>query len=403
MTNIQMSEHRNIKTSKVPNVQTSPFGLFDFLAFWHFGIWCLVAATPVVLNAQDALPLVVAQSPNHQITKSPNDASPSAPAADIRLPPHITPGTKDAIDRGLAYLARTQDRQGSWSNRSNFGAYPVAMTALAGVALLMDGNTTTQGRYAPQVDRAADFILRSVESSGLIAGGREESRPMYGHGFSVLFLSQLYGMTSDAVRARQIRDVLDRAVNLTGRGQSDLGGWIYTPDGNSDEGSVTITQVQALRSCRTAGITVPKEIIDRAMKYLSDSQNSDGGIRYSLRQHGGGSRAPITGAAVLCWYLAGEYTNPLAKRAMDFSKDKIKPGATFSGHDYYAHFYFSQALYVSSDPYWDEYFPKRRDYLLSQQQPEGYWMGDGVGDIYGTAVALVILQLPFNQLPIMQR
>ena len=330
-------------------------------------------------------------------TKSP------AVAAQGPLPKHITPQAREAIERGLAYLAKTQDRQGSWSNRGNYGAYPVAMTALAGLALLMDGNTTTQGRYAPQVDRATNFILRSVQANGMIAGGREEARPMYGHGFSMLFLSQLYGMTEDDVRSAQIKEVLERGVVLTGRAQSDPGGWIYTPDGGGDEGSVTITQVQALRSCRTAGVAVPKEIIDRAMKYLIDSQNSDGGIRYSLRQRGGGSRAPITAAAVLCWYNAGEYNNPFAKKAMEYSKDKIKPGATQGGHDFYAHFYFSQALYVGSDPYWDEYFPKRRDYYLSQQAAEGYWMGDGVGDIYGTAVALVTLQLPYNLLPIMQK
>lgn len=319
------------------------------------------------------------------------------------LPKHVTPQTRDAIERGLAYLAKTQERQGSWSNRGNYGAYPVAMTALAGLALLMDGNTTTQGRYAPQVDRAVNFLLRSAQPNGLIAGGREESRPMYGHGFSMLFLSQLYGMTEDEVRSEQIKEVLERGVVLTGRAQSDPGGWIYTPDGGGDEGSVTITQVQALRSCRTAGVAVPKEIIDRAMKYLADSQNSDGGIRYSLRQRGGGSRAPITAAAVLCWYNAGEYANPLAKRAMEYSKDKIKPSSTQGGHDYYAHFYFSQAIYVGSDAYWDEYFPKRRDFLLTQQQPDGSWYGDGVGDVYGTAVALVTLQLPYNLLPIMQK
>jgi|CXWL01.1.fsa_nt_gi hypothetical protein len=334
-------------------------------------------------------------------TKAPT--SKSQPSMHGPLPKHMTPEAREAIERGLAYLAKTQDRQGSWSNRGNYGAYPVAMTALAGLALLMDGNTTTQGRYAPQVDRAANFILRSVQPNGMIAGGREEARPMYGHGFSMLFLSQLYGMTEDDVRSTQIKEVLERGVVLTGRAQSEPGGWIYTPDGGGDEGSVTITQVQALRSCRTAGVAVPKDIIDRAMKYLVDSQNSDGGIRYSLRQRGGGSRAPITGAAVLCWYNAGEYNNPFAKKAMEYSKDKIKPGATQGGHDYYAHFYFAQALYVGSDPYWDEYFPKRRDYLLSQQQPEGFWLGDGVGDIYGTAVALVMLQLPYNLLPIMQQ
>ena len=67
------------------------------------------------------------------------------------------------MDRGLAYLARAQERRGSWSNRRRARRYPVAMTALAGIAFLMDGNTTTQGRYAPQVDRAANFLLRSVD------------------------------------------------------------------------------------------------------------------------------------------------------------------------------------------------------------------------------------------------
>ena len=51
---------------------------------------------------------------------------------------------------------------------------------------------------------------------------------------------------------------------------------------------------------------------------------------------------------------------------------------------------------------WNDYYAKRRDYLLSVQQADGEWWGDGVGDVYGTAIALIILQLPFNQLPIMQ-
>ena len=225
---------------------------------------------------------------------------------------------------------------------------------------------------------------------------------MYAHGFSMLFLSQLEGMLEDPVRAREIHDLLTRAVVLSGKAQSHAGGWYYTPHSRSDEGSVTITQVQALRSCRNVGVAVPKVVIDNAMTYLADSQNSDGGIRYAVNQRGGKSRPAITAAAVCCWFNAGEYTEPRAKKALEFCKEKVKPLGTAGGHDYYAHLYFAQALYVSKDPYWKEYFAKRRDYLLDLQQPDGSWWGDGVGDIYGTAVALVILQLPFNQLPIMQ-
>jgi len=157
------------------------------------------------------------------------------------LPEGFTPSTKAAIDRGLAYLSRTQDRQGSWSNQGRYGKYPVAMTALAGLAFLMDGNTTTQGRYAPHVDRATRYLLHSATPTGLIARPEHEGRPMYGHGFSMLFLSQLYGMTEDPARAREIHDVLARAVQLTARAQSADGGWYYTPDSRNDEGSVTIT------------------------------------------------------------------------------------------------------------------------------------------------------------------
>lgn len=324
-------------------------------------------------------------------------------AVQQRLPSGITPKTKQAIDRGLAYLARKQDRQGSWSNkRGGYGVYPVAMTSLAGLALLMDGNTTTQGRYAPQIDRAGRYLLQCASPTGLIKRTERESRPMYGHGFAMLFLSQLHGMTEDVTRSRQIHQVLSQAVQLTARAQSPLGGWIYTPDSRRDEGSVTVTQVQALRSCRNVGIAVPKSVIDAAMAYLDKSQNSDGGIRYTA-SHRGSSRVPITAAAVCCWYNAGEYENPRAHKALEFCKRQLKPGAPTGGHDYYAHLYYAQALYVGNVSYWDEYFPKRRDYLLGQQHPDGSWPGAGIGDIYGTAVALIILQLPYNQLPIMQR
>ncbi len=326
-----------------------------------------------------------------------------ATKAPRRLPPGINEETARAIDRGLAYLKRAQDRQGSWSNRGGYGEYPVAMTALAGLALLMDGNTTTQGRYAPEVDRAARYLLRQTTPSGLLARTENDPRPMYGHGFSMLFLSQLYGMTEDVDRARTIHDALVRAIDLTARAQSRDGGWIYTPTGGGDEGSVTVTQVQALRSCRNVGLAVPKGVIDSALQYLVNSQNSDGGIRYALRQRSGSSRIPITAAAVCCWFNAGAYTDAHALKALAFCKEQMRPRVALRGHDYYGHLYFAQALYVSSDPYWNKYFPQRRDFILSQQLPDGSWFGDGVGDVYGTAIALVILQLPYNQLPIMQQ
>ena len=58
-------------------------------------------------------------------------------------------------------------------------------------------------------------------------------------------------------------------------------GFVLGRFGHNDEGAVTITQVQALRACRNAGISIPTKVINKAVKYVVDSANPDGGIRYS--------------------------------------------------------------------------------------------------------------------------
>lgn len=323
-----------------------------------------------------------------------------------RLPPWITPETQTAIDRGLEYLARTQSRDGAWRHGGVWGQYPVAMTALSGLALLSNGNTATQGRYAQNVSRAAGFLLASAQPSGLIARDEEAGRPMHGHGYAMLFLAQLHGMEEDNDRQERVAAVLRKAVELTGRSQSALGGWIYTPDSSGDEGSVTVTQLQGLRACRNVGIAVPKTIIDGAMKYLDLSALPDGGIAYRADRQGD-SRPPITAAAVTCWYNAGLYDLPLAVKALDYCKQRVGNGANRGsgvwGHYYYAHLYMSQIMWLSGKENWDWYFPSMRDWLIQQQAPDGSWEGDGVGKVYGTAIATFILQIPYGYLPILQR
>lgn len=329
----------------------------------------------------------------------------ATPGVPDPLPPLITPEAQTAIERGLAFLARTQSREGAWRSDGGMGQFPVAMTALAGLALLANGNTLTEGEYAPQVSRAVNFILRCADADGLITRIEEESRSMYGHGFSMLFLGQAYGMEPDRAKAEAIRRVLERAVGLTARAQSSLGGWLYTPDARSDEGSVTITQLQGLRSVRNAGIAVPKQVVDEALGYLQKSSLPNGGITYRADRRGG-PRPPITAAAVACWYNAGQYDNPLAERSLAFVKQHIGRGGRQSGnwgHYYYAHFYMAQVMWLSGEQDWQWYFPTKRDWLLTAQNPDGSWDGDYVGRVYGTAIALVILQIPYGYLPILQR
>ena len=326
--------------------------------------------------------------------------------AEEVLPKHVTPETIKAVRAGLDYLARTQSDDGAWHDNAGGQAYPVSVTALAGTALLASGSTPTRGPYAPQVQETVEFLLKCSTKSGLITGpGEESGRPMHGHGFALMFLALAYGMETNEGRLTQAQEVIENAVSLTARGQSAAGGWTYIP-GAGDEGSVTVTQVQALRAAHNGGFLVPRGTIEEAVRYIERCSTPEGGICYSLGS-GGGPRLAISAAAVATLYNAGEYDAPVAEHCLDYVWKQFRgqPGwSKGGGHDFYTHLYASQAYYMAGDEYWDEYFPDARDTLLKMQNADdGSWTGDGIGPTYGTAIALIILQLPYKFLPVYQR
>ena len=307
------------------------------------------------------------------------------------------------VERGLDWLASHQSRLGHWT--AGEGRYPTAMTGMAGVALLCEGSTTTQGKYSPNIRRAVDYLAGRSRSNGLIGDPSYDDRYTYGHGFAMLFLSQVLGEEEDSERRTQLIDVLTRAVTFTGQAQTDAGGWGYVSakDGNNfDEGSTTITQVQGLRSCRNAGIPVPAEIIEKAIKYIRNCTTSDGGVQYNSR--GGGPRPAISAAAIACLFNAGDYDSKYVPSLLSYcQKNLANIENSGFGHWHYAHYYYSQALYREGGKTWEEYRDKIYPKLVAEASPDGSWNQGYVGVVYTTAINLVILQMENGTLPIYQR
>lgn len=332
--------------------------------------------------------------------------APRARAVDEVMPKHINAATLKAVRAGLDFLAKTQAADGSWTNEEGGRAYPTAVTGLAGTALLSNGNTPTRGRYAPNVDRAVEYLLNCSTSNGLLTGPTQDNgQPMHGHGFALMFLACVYGSETKPAQRQRTKAAIDKAVKLTSEGQSSAGGWYYTPGGDYDEGSVTVTQVQALRAAHNAGLHVPRGTISQAVQYLEACSTPEGGICYSLRSRGGAQLA-ISCAAVATLYNAGQYDAPVANRCLEYVWRNFEKSTNFNhgGHNFYCQLYASQAFYLAGDKYWDVYFPRTRDQLLAMQdKSDGSWNGDGIGKAYGTAIALIILQLPYKYLPVYQR
>ena len=227
----------------------------------------------------------------------------------LAVPPsRKDPKVVEAVKRGLDFLAREQRRQGYWE--ATGGPYRVAMTSLAANALACEGSTTTRGKYADNIKLAVDYLVELANPSTGLIGYSRDYHYTYGHGFSMLFLSQIYGEEEDAQRREDLRRVLTKAVEFSVGAQTPAGGWGYVSQKDQpdfDEGSTCVTQVQGLRACRNAGIPVPKESIERAVEYIKRCTSPDGGVQYSIR--GGGERPAITAAAIASLFNAGEYDN----------------------------------------------------------------------------------------------
>ncbi len=129
----------------------------------------------------------------------PNPAPPRQPAL---LPPDEQEKVNKAIDRGVAYLKRTQQDSGSWLGP---GGHPIGMAALPGLTLLECG--VPPGHE--QVQKAA----RVVREAGLTM------QQTYELALSILFLDRL-GDPGD-------RPLIQTLALRLVAGQTEAGGWTY--------------------------------------------------------------------------------------------------------------------------------------------------------------------------------
>lgn len=336
------------------------------------------------------------------------------------------------VARGLDYLAQQQNKDGYWAQKVGYKLNTdyevldrgdqahVGVTALCLMSFLAGGNMPDRGKYGPVLSRGLDYILSCVQDDGQIT---QNGTRMYSHAFATLFLAEVYGM----VDRPEVRVGLQKAVNLIVDSQNSEGGWRYRPFARESDMSITVCQVLALRSARNVGIHVPYTTIKNAQNYVYRSAvpagergssrsgwrrrgyfpGDDGGVfRYQLRDQ---ARAdfPLTAAGVTTLYAAGEYDNPVIRSAIDYLKDRLSDfNSEWDGHYffYYGHYYAVQAFYITGGNDWRAYYSEMKKLLLRKQRSNGSWENStGPGDVFATAVATLVLQIPFQYLPIFQR
>ncbi len=321
-------------------------------------------------------------------------AGQAAAGAEITTPDQI-------VERGLSALLKLQQPDGSFDNAAG-------ISSLCGMAMLAGGHTATRGAYREQSAKTLHYVLAAQDRLTGYLGG--DSGNMYSHGFATLYLAESYGMSPDA----GLRRNLEAAIDLIYRAQNSEGGWRYSPAPIDADLSVTICQIMALRAANNVGIggEASQEVIKRAIGYVRHCANGDGSFGYQGGGGGWGTNGPqgVPRCAAGCMSLIGAgITDPadaILGPSLRFLRSHVFEHLQGSDNYYwYGEYYAAQALFHSPDPAdWDAYWAHAWPIIAKAQEADGLWTrSDNVGPAYNSAMALIILQIPNNYLPIFQR
>jgi hypothetical protein len=341
------------------------------------------------------------------------DEYPQQPQAQPRPQGRLRPGDFDSqvkarIKRGLDWLAKEQQEDGSWTckvgyklNNSYYGddGKHVGVTALAGMAFLAAGHFPDRGDYSHVVSKALDFVLKSVRDvDGYITSNGTR---MYEHAFAVLFLSHIYGMSP----RQDVREKLKRSVTLLMQSQNSEGGWRYQPQPVDADLSVTVSTLQALRSAKSVGIAVSTETIDRATRYVRQCATPYG-FQYQsdrvFRSNDTRTSYALTAAGIVSLYSAGIYDSAEIRNGLNMLKNSYNLLQWGRYHFFYGHYYACQAMYIAGGSAWNSYYDRLKTEILENQDADGGWRDD-VGRNYATAMACLVLQIPAEWFPIFQK
>ena len=318
-----------------------------------------------------------------------------------------------ALKKASDFLVSQQQDTGAIAEK---GVRPdVTMTSLAVLAMSSMGHQpadpTPEGRA---MKKALEFVMKPGQQEPDGYYGKTDGSRMYGHGIISLMLAEMLGMGGDERQDAAIRDHCRKAIELILRSQrlpkkdDQRGGWRYTPDAADSDMSVTCWQVMALRAARNAGMDVPKESIDLAVRYIKSLYSSGerkggpGGFGYASK----GTEISTTAEGLLALQVCGDYDSEEVKGASERLLQKgLKQGDKWF---FYTAYYMAQGMYQRGDKFATEGRRAIMDAVLPLQRADGSWEGEGGeerqgGKVYATALAVLSLAVKNHFLPIYQR
>ena len=289
-----------------------------------------------------------------------------------------------AVVKGLDWLQKTQNPDGSWGNSKK-----AAMTGLAILAYLGHCETPLSEKYGETVLKGITFLVdMGVKKKGRLVDGNQPNPMPYEHaiatyalGESTTFCKQL-GLNIpklDEITQQAGQYIIDNQHTVSG-------GWDYGYSEDSGRGgdlSVTAWQIQALKACKHTGLDFRnmKGAVNKALGYVDSCQASSGGFSYTpgADSHSADGYLNLTGAGMLSFQMWGKENHGSVRKGAKYADKEAKFKYDGADCDLYGHYYLAQAMIARGGPKWEKYNDMIRDEILNNQEADGSWKKPGGG------------------------
>jgi len=315
--------------------------------------------------------------------------------------------TEAAVAEGLLWLSKQQQSGGHWEYDGSSKADKIAATGMALLPFLAAGETHKTGKkYTKYVAGGVEYLKSKLQkSTGTFSG----SSGMYAHAIATIALCEAYGMTMDP----SLKPHAQLAVTYIVNGQGANGSWGYAPKTNGDT-SIVGWQIQAIKSGKLCGLSVPENSFKKAVEFL-ESVSGSSGATYGYSSPG--TSINLNPVGLLCRYYTGwGPKNPNFARGVDVLM-ATPPEAPTAGitPNMYALYYSTQVVHFFEGTKWfDIWNPKMQTLMLGTQiktvgATKGSWnadkgsIGDNCGRLGTTCLALLTLEVYYRHLPLYKR
>ncbi|WP_205678654.1 squalene--hopene cyclase [Aquisphaera insulae] len=309
---------------------------------------------------------------------------------------------REMYDRGIQFLASSQNDRGEWPGGSyEEGPAPVGLGMLV---FLASGEDPNFGLYSNHIRRSLRNLITAQDATTGIMG-----QSMYHHGFATLALAEAYGAVDernlwpDGKAPRSVGQALELAVRaaITSQKKNSLGGWRYSPDANDADTSVSGAVLVGLLAARNAGIEVPDAAVDRAVAYYKSMTAPSGQVAYSGGMGGFDESIARISIATLIYSVSRRKDMPEYKSTLNYLRGRLEQQAAQQWVEY-ARYYQAQALFQGDLMAWEKWNNLLVRQLKQAQKPDGSFQGQ-FGPGLTTSFDLLALALNFRFLPIYER